>query len=205
MLEEKQPFGILRMDHGWTREQKRKVDAIIIKHNLQAFRYRPTLQMLISEGEQISFVAGYPVDRSGRMALLVSDLVEGPACAFDLKTSEPAPQRHAPAEFDVHIWGSRFDDTHWSTPSVLPQAGWTIGDKEFVAPLADWTRAEVLSELAVRGISPDEAIVGDFECCSRCLIGTGSVFCPKEQKDIKRKNWDLSANLGLFERILTQE
>lgn len=205
MLEEKKPFAILRMDHGWSREQKRKVDAIIIKHDLQALRYRPTLHMLIAEGDEISFVAGYPIDQRGNRVMLVSDLIDEDApCAFDLKTSEPAPHRRAPAEFDVHIWGSRFEDEHWSTPSVLSVALWQVGSKEFVAPLAEWTRDEVMAELGARAIGPEEQISGDLRCCSRCLKGKkgSKVFCPKIQKTIETVEWDPERNLKIFHELL---
>lgn len=203
MTETRKAFGILRFDDGWTPEQKRQVNAVALSHDQQFFSYPPGSILLIGDGSELSLAASYAVTNDGKSAVLVRDLCDGDKCAFDLMV-EVMP-RPAQIEFDTHIWGSRFDDTHYAVKEVLQSAKWSIGDKQFIAPLADWTREEVTEALKTYNVDLSGDIdTGNIYCCHNCLKGQGQVFCPKSGKQIDSVTWDRAANLRLLQQSLEQ-
>ena len=58
-------------------------------------------------------------------------------------------------------------------------------------------------ELRARGIdaedAPEEEDSGSIAICSRCLDGTGMVFCPKENAEIQAVDWDRNASTAAFQ------
>ncbi len=208
MLEHKQPFGILRFEDGLDREQKLQIDTVIMRHNLQVFSYPAVSHALVGENGEMAMVSQYAIDLPGKTALLARDLVEDTTrCAFDIKL-EIAQTRSAPIVFETHVWGSRNSDTHWITEfkPVIKDERWKHGDKQFIAPLYDWTAGEVMQGLlefpeVMRGRD-----TGDIACCSRCLQeqDTKLVFCPKAGKEIPVVDWDRKENLIFLRRTLQQ-
>lgn len=199
MLEQEKPFGILTFDAGWTKEQRRAINAVILERNLQVFRYPAVSNMLVAEGEEIGLVSQYAVNGFGDAAMLVRDLVhDDTRCAFDI-VLEPARQKAAPVEFETHIWGLRRDDRHWAVPKMLDASERFIGGKRFLFPLADWTAAEVRAALNDEyGIDLSERPeLGDINSCSRCLTTTDRVLCPKMGDEIQGVNWSPAGNLRL--------
>lgn len=200
LLKEKEPFGILRFDDGWTREQRQITDAIILKYKLQVFSYPPTSYLLIGKDSQLSLISRYQIDRSNSIPN-IRDLVPGDRCGVELQL-ETAKIPVAPVEFDAHIFGIRFEDEHYSLGQILPSPQWTLGSKQFFAPLADWKKAEVLEALHSLGSDfqepPEELNTGNIPCCSLCLQGETEVFCPKLGRTIESVKWNKESNLELF-------
>lgn len=204
------PFGVLRFDDGWTRRQKKRFEELTGKHNLQVFSYPAIEHFLIADDENISLASRYSVGEKGETKFLVRDLVapspegEKPRCAFEIKLETAAPGP-APILFEAHIRGSRFDDRHWSVKKVLPEENTRLGEVCFYAPLATWTREEVIEGLKFFGIDyqePDEVLdTGNIECCSACLMEE-KPFCPKQQKEIEPVKWDRKLNLEHFRSSL---
>ena len=202
LLEAKRPFGILRFEDGWNKEQRAAVDAVIIANNLQVFSYPARSHVLCDEGE-MAMVSQYAIDGFGNTAMLGRDLVDDPKrCAFDIKI-ETAKQPTAPVEFDLHIWGTRGDDKHWifgEEPILHGESGWKVGDKDFIAPLAEFSRQEVIHGLREYGVvykKPSEnEDTGNVAACTRCLRSseTGKVLCPKSGEVIPTVEWDGAAN-----------
>ncbi len=207
LIAAKKTFGILRFDDGLRREQKRLIDETIIAHNLQVFSYPARLFYLIGDAENLSLVSDYAIDGAGRTVPILRDLVAGEKCAFDV-TIEAARQARAPIEFDAHIWGTRFDDVHYSVENLLSAESWTVGEKKFYAPLADWARREVTAGLKNFGIdyqTPIESLdTGNLPCCFNCLKGE-KAFCPKENREIEPHVWDKKGNTETFRRSLRGE
>lgn len=217
MLEADKQFGVLRFDDGWDRDQRKQVDAIVQRFNLMVFSYPPVMSLLTEENGEIAAVAGYAVDRFGTAALLVRDLVEEVAsgesrvasgksrCVFDIKT-EMSPGAAAQIEFDAHIWGTRREDRHWiaGDDELIKSDRWSVGEKQFFAPLYDWTRDEVLEALKTFEEHVPELDTGNIVCCSRCLKKneTARVFCPKADKEIPKVEWNREENLRLVRDIL---
>lgn len=197
MLETGKPFGILTFPDGWSREQERQVDAVIREKKLQVFSYPPTGTALAGEGDELTFASQYPIDGFGSTVMLFRDIVDGKRCAFDVKF--PTARRTAtPAEWSVHIWGLRRSDRHWlsgETP-MIDETERMVGDKKFLFPLADWSKAEVTATLKKEyGIDlSGEIELGDIACCTACLKSNEPVFCPKEGKEIAAYEWDRAAN-----------
>ena len=201
MLEVQKPFGVLRFDDGWDKEQKAAVDAIIIATGLQVFSYPASAHVLVAdETGDIGLVSQYAVDGNCDTAMLVRDLVDDPnRCAIDirLETAKEGPQTPAPIEWDLHIWGTRGDDKHWlngEQPILRGETSWKVGNKEFTAPLADWTREEVLEALKSYGAEPLKVDTGNVNCCHNCLKSKGKVFCPKTGGEIDAVDWDGAEN-----------
>lgn len=196
LLEAKKPFGILRFEDGWDKEQRAAVDAVVIANNLQVFSYPARSHVLCDEGE-MAMVSQYAIDGFGNTAMLGRDLVDDPKrCAFDVRL-ETAKQPTAPVEFDLHIWGTRGDDKHWifgEEPILHGESGWKVGEKDFTAPLADWTREEVLEGLKSYGAEPLKVDTGNINCCHNCLKTSGKAFCPKTGGEIDGVKWDGADN-----------
>lgn len=204
MLDLKRPFGILRFDDGWNKTQKKAVDATIIEKNLQVFSYPANMHLLVGIDDETGMVSHYAVDAAGNSAVLVRDLVDDPSvCAFDLMLESPKT-RIAPIEFALHIWGTREDDRHWiaGDKPLLQSKEWFVGNKRFVAPLAEWTREDVEDALKVLSLEAIEVETGDIHCCHNCLKGTGKVHCPKVGKAIDAVNWDKRSNLELIRETM---
>lgn len=204
MLETEKPFGILRFADGWTKGQSAAIDAITLKHNLQVFTHPAIGHSLIGEGEEVAMVSQYSVDGVGRSAILIRDLVDDPnRCAFDIKL-DIAKQRAAVIEFDVHIWGTRSDDTHWvnGTKPLLTTPEWNIGDKIFKAPLAEWSHDDVMRALKTYGVHEPAVETGDVFACHNCLKATSKVFCPKVNAEIEAHKWNREANLAQVRQML---
>jgi 3'-phosphoadenosine 5'-phosphosulfate sulfotransferase (PAPS reductase)/FAD synthetase len=198
MLETKKPFGILRFDDGWNREQRKQVDAIILKHNLQVFSYPPIENLLVGNDTELSLASRYAVNGFGQATTIIRDLVDDPKrCAFDLMLETPK-QLSAPTEFAAHIRGTRKEDRHWigGNEPLLKGEDWYVGEKYFVAPLWDWTAEDVAEALKIYEIDAGGNDLGDIYACTNCLRSEGQVFCPKEDKEIDGVKWDRKANLA---------
>lgn len=209
MLETKKPFGILRFEEGWSKEQKKAVDAVTLEYGLQVFSYPAVSSMLTGEGEEIGLVSFYAVDGRGNMAMLVRDLVDGPTCAFDIKL-KPAKQKTAPVEWGINVWGTRKSDFHWvnGDKPLLKTKDWTVGNAKFTAPLADFTRKDVLDGLKRYGIDwqtqTETEDLGNISACTLCLRSTTPVICPKTGSQIDAVKWSPQENLGQVRKILEQ-
>lgn len=200
LIEDGRDFGLLRFDDGWTREQSKAVDEVIIAKNLPVFSYPAIEHVLASEAGEISMVSLYVVDGGGNSAMLVRDVVDNPdRCAFDVKL-ETAKGLRAPVEWKQHIWGTRSEDRHWlGTDEPLAAREWTIGSKAFSAPLWEWTAEDVRAALETLGIETTGPDTGDIGCCVNCLKeATGRVFCPKAGEEIDAVTWDGAGNTELI-------
>jgi len=182
----------------WTKEQKQKSDALIKQWNLKVYSHPPQAVSFIGEGEHISVVTEYGV--GGVTYPLVADVIKGTQCIADLATFQLEQEIIA---HDLHIVGSRKDDTHWSiNKPPIPGEWWNMGTATFYAPLYDWTRDEVKAALRERGLDDSEATdeqdTGSLQFCRNCLRETGKAWCPAENKYIDGMGQHLAANLHSF-------
>lgn len=197
LLKLSKPFSILRFDEGQTREQKAVTDALILKYDLRAYSYRPSWSMMVGDGTNLSLVSGYAVGRNGETATLFRDLVDGPACSFDVQVPV-AKNTGTPIFFENHILGTRKSDTHYALNGKRFLSGkrWVTGEAMFHAPLYSWNRATVINGLKAFGVNyiepSDQVNSGNLTCCSLCLRPneTGKVFCPKTHTEIDNVKWD---------------
>lgn len=74
------------------------------------------------------------------------------------------------------------------------EKAWTVGEKDFIAPLADWTREEVLEGLKSYGAEPVKKDTGNIYACHNCLKTSGKAFCPKTGGEIGGVAWDGAEN-----------
>lgn len=204
MLITGKPFGILLFQDGWTREQKRKTDEIIIKHNLMTFSYPAIENLLVTEDGEISLVSAYAIDSCGNSFAVIRDLVDEPKrCLFDVKLDLPQ-MLAAPTAFNTHIIGTRSEDRHWIFGEKELGRGedWLIGETAFTAPLWSWTKGDVRQCLGDLGIDDDGVDTGNVACCSNCLTQE-SPFCPKVDRTIEPHGWNPMDNLRMVRSWLT--
>lgn len=214
-------FNVLSFtDSAWNEAQKKQLDEIILRHNLQVYSYPAHKFLLIGSGAgELAFASYYAIDREGHCATVLRDVVSGDTggdggdvCAFDLQI-ETSALAFAPLEFGAHIWGSRFRDRHWShgLESVLRRDHWKLGHTDFYAPLSGWSDRQIYGALKSFGAfeahqreAPDNADTGNVTACAECLKAAPGekVFCPKQQKQISALDWDKAGNTKIFRASL---
>jgi hypothetical protein len=205
MLAIGKPFDVVRFDEGWTLDQKRQVERLILEHKLQVFSYPPVQNLLVANPENpaaISYASQYPIDGEGRMFTLVRDFVDEPKrCVFDVQI-EKAKVPWAPIEFELHIVGTKLADAHWLSGSIVTESEWTSGNKTFAAPLAGWSDKDVEAQLLYSfGIDlSGEKNTGDIEACTKCF--SGPAMCPKAGVEIPAFEWNPQANLDALRAVL---
>lgn len=197
LIEAKAKFDVVQQGREeWTNAQKKRADKLIKEWNLKVFSYPPANISLIGQDDEITTVWEYAVT-GGRIPLL-RDVVEGERCIADLTTHR---MYTSPIEWDMFIVGSRFDDKHYAMQSMIPSERWMVGEVEFYAPLAQWTREEVLAKSLEYGLDVEKEVdEGDISLCHNCIKGQGQVFCPKDNKYIDSVVWDRNANLEAFKK-----
>lgn len=205
MIETGEPFGILRFEDGWSSGEKRYVDKTIVSKRLQAMSYPALRHSLVGEGSEVSLVSAYSIDLYGRPHLIVRDLVHDERrCAIDLMLPNPKMQA-APTEFDIHVVGTRSDDRHWILGDhPLGSAEWQNGAKQFIAPLWDWSREDILIGLESFGVELEPIDTGNIECCFNCLKDSRA-YCPKVKEEISGVDWDPAKNLENVRQVLCSE
>lgn len=183
-------FSILCLDHTFSPEQKKLIDAVVLEHHLRVFSYVPTNAYMIGDGEQMAFIEEYAFP--GKLIPFIRDCVGGTRCSFDV----PVEMRTTlPIGFTLYLFGTRKSDEHWSFGERL----WpSKTNASFYAPIWDWTYRDVQRGLKKLGVKKPTIDTGNFEACVECLSKTGKVFCPKEQKEIDSVNWQPTAMLSEF-------
>lgn len=199
MLETEKPFGILMFGDGWSRDQRKQADAVIMKHDLQVFSYPPVANVLVANNGDMGLASQYAIDAAGNTAMLIRDLVDEPSrCAFDVKL-DLAKSKQAPIDYDVHIMGLKAADRHWlkGDKGLITEESRMIGDKKFVFPLAGWSHKQVRTTLKKHyGVDLSGDIdTGDLHACHKCLGKGETVLCPKTGQIIPTVRWDREGNL----------
>ena len=195
MIEQGKVFDIVQFRENWTLAQKKKVDALIREHNLKVFDYAPRGFNLVGQGKDISLIFEYAF---GTGAIpVVRDVIEGTTCITDI-----APKRmdSSPFQWTRAYIGSRKDDTHPMIGQPVKSERFEVGGVEFIAPLYNWTREQVVNALKARGFdteTTEQTDTGNLSCCTLCLNGTGKVKCPKDG-EIDSIVWDREENLRVM-------
>ena len=204
MLETQQPFGILTFKEGWSKQQHKQFDAVVMAKNLQVFSYPAVSNTLVGENGEVGLVSQYAIDGYGNTTMLIRDLVDDPSrCAFDIKL-QPEKRKIAPADWDVHILGLRLDDEHWLKSPLITEKEGQVGSKKFLFPLAEWSQKEVRDTLKTYyGVDlSGEIDTGNVNCCHSCLKTTERVYCPKEKREIDAVQWDKAGNTAQVREFL---
>jgi hypothetical protein len=185
----------------FTREQWGIIESLIREWNLEVYTIPPMATYFIPNGDGLARVDEYGL---GPLTFpVMRDLVHSDGrCALDasLKRLEAAP-----LNYDVVFLGTRKADHSAATGLTMSEPVVRFGEVTFVAPLWDYSDAEVLEEAA--GL-PDarefyeegreEFDTGNAVFCSRCLQAEAPVFCPKAGKEIESVKWDKAAALKFF-------
>ncbi len=183
-------FDIWQSRDLWTKEQREYSDALITKWDLRVFEFPPQGIYFIGNDEQLTAVFDY----ANGMPML-KDVVESSQCIGDI---EPYRMDYIPFKWDLHIAGSRREDSHYAySNNVIPSKEWETPSAKFYAPLFDVKRETIL-ELAKEYDVEVPAVEMDLEICTNCLSGKGKVHCPKDNVEIDSVVWNRKANLDLF-------
>lgn len=210
MIAEKLSFSILRFPTGWTRRQSKIVDRLIIQHQLRVYSYPASNGVLVGNAEgDLALISSYVVGKRGEGIDLVSDIIPGTRCAFDIPLGK-WPFRNPPVTFGTHILGTKRGESHFVNNGVpfLKARQWRAGEVQFAAPLFKWSDADVVKALRKYGIDwhepLDEVNGGNIACCAVCLkpSETGEVYCPKEQKTIPVVEWSPTERLAEYQKFV---
>lgn len=186
-------FDIVQMRDLWTKGQRKKSDDLIKEWKLKVFILPSANKFFIGQGDEITLVDEYPVGNS--TIPMLRDVVEGTQCLGDMDKFR-AP--YAPIKWDLHIVGSRKDDTHYAGGQNVQGERWKVGGEEFYAPLYHWTREEVIEKSIELGLNLDGDDTGNIEACSNCLKDVDRVWCPKLGQEIDTIKWDKADNLDYY-------
>ena len=193
-------FDIVQIRDFWTKAQLKKADKLITEWNLKIFSYPPANVSFIGKGSEISTVWEY-ADKGARIPL-IRDVIDGDRCIADL---DGMRAYYPPMDWDTYIVGSRQEDAHYAMESPVPAREWMVGESQFIAPLFDKGRDWVKEQLIIRGMDATDATeeedTGNWAGCSLCLrpTSTGTVRCPKENREIPVIHWSPELNLKLFQ------
>jgi len=188
-----QPIDIVQMRDFWTRGQRKKSDQLIIKWGLKVIILPSANKYFVGEGDNLTLIDEYPVGNS--TIPMLRDVVDGTQCLADMDTFR-AP--YAPIRWNLHIVGSRKDDTHYTGGQNVKASRWSVGGEKFYAPLFDWTREQVIEKSIELGLDLDGEETGDIQACSNCLKDTDKVWCPKLGQEIDTIKWDRADNLAFY-------
>jgi len=194
-------FDIVQIRSGWTKNQRKRADDLILKWNLKVLSYAPSSVSFIGQDNELSAVFEFAV--GGGTIPMLRDVIPGTQCVADI---DPLRLHHPPIKWDLQIVGSRKDDTHYAG-AVVPSKSWKVGDTTFYAPLYSWDRQSVKAELRKRGIDDtevdDDMDTGNLSVCHNCIKGEGQVFCPKANEMIDSVKWNRDENLASFRKAFS--
>ncbi len=188
-------FSVMTFDETYSPEQKRVIDELVYAESLRVFSYKPQLAYFVGDGKRLAFIEEYGL-LGGKVVPFIRDCVGGEKCSYDVIV-ETRPR--VPIGFDLNIFGTRKTDRHWSFGKAFPGPQLDMQHGEIIAPLWEWTRADVRRGLKSYALSKPLVDTGNYEFCTRCLEGNGRVFCPKQQQEIDSVDWDARAMLDAFQ------
>lgn len=196
------PFSIVQLGREyWTKEQKKFADSVIKEWDLQVFTFPSANVSFLGNGDEITAVFEYAV--GGKTIPVLRDVIAGKRCVADLNGLR---MFNSPIDFDCYLVGSKKTDTHYAMDKVIPSQEWKVGCATFVAPLYDWTGAEVLSaslamDVPLPELKEDATDTGDIHLCTNCLNAIeGEVWCPADEIYIPAQGQHLQLNLSNFRK-----
>jgi hypothetical protein len=199
LIELQAGFSTVCFEHTFTKEQKEQLDEWIVEYEMRVFSYSPANVYLIGNDEEVSLIEEYAMLGGVTMPFIRDCVHDDRRCAVDDVTVDgflPV----APIGFSLNLFGVRSEDRHyavgnvWKTQRSEPVSGFV-----YLAPLWDWTKAEVLEGLAHYHLQPPKLDTGDLPVCLNCLKGSGTVFCPKTGTEIPALDWQPKQMLEAFQ------
>jgi hypothetical protein len=203
MLADGLSFSILCFDEGWTREQRRTVDAVIGKYDLKVYTYLPARAHLFGDGDELTLAAHYAVGRGGETVPVLRDVVhDEKRCAIDEIKIRFDASGATPVFFENHVLGSKRREYHYAfgKREVVTAPEFALGGARMFSPLFFLSDNHVWKELGKIGVRnpgalPENLDTGNLPACTNCLLGTGEVYCPKTGAPIATVDWDKEKNL----------
>jgi 3'-phosphoadenosine 5'-phosphosulfate sulfotransferase (PAPS reductase)/FAD synthetase len=197
----KPDIDVLWFPDGMNREQKRYAEKIIKDWDLTAhstvYAYAPVSRYFLPNEEGLTLVDEYLFGEQ-RMPLL-TDIAEGSNCAANISREKT---ECFVSPWDVILHGYKETDWHFISNGYFPAGGFQLGDSKLYMPLRHWTDGQVLQAIKDLGIDYEQ-IDDSLPLCTRCLTGTGQVFCPDLKKEIPAIDWNQQEALQTFrERFL---
>jgi 3'-phosphoadenosine 5'-phosphosulfate sulfotransferase (PAPS reductase)/FAD synthetase len=188
---------------GLTKAQQAFAMRIIRDWDLEVWSWEPTDVYALPNGGGITLVREYAFGERPLPSLL--DVENGPGCVLDF----PAERTESfYPHFDTYLIGTRDEDEHPVLGKDFnPPDGWTLGRGKVFSPLRHLTEAEVWAAIRELGIPYDTERYDrggkdpdSYLGCSSCLQAgeTATVYCPKADERIPRRNWRPEQRLREF-------
>lgn len=183
---------VITFSTDWTPGQRKALQTLVADWDLTLYDYPPLARYVVPAGSGLTLVDEYGF--GGIPLPVLRDVEEGERCLADL-----AGKRFENFDFgfDTCFVGALASDEHPAIGETWFEERKPLGPLEFVAPLFDWTKEEVEEEAKRLGI--DSRVIektGEIELCTRCL--RGDAFCPAEQKQIPKIDWNEEEALTRF-------
>lgn len=189
-------ISIIWYNQRASKAQRMFAERIIKLWNLTVLSYAPANSYFIPNDEGLTLVD--EISFGETYLPLLTDVQDGEACALTLRGEQTLYFGYG---FDVTLFGYKKSDSHEAINQRFGRE-YRVGQTRLVAPLYDLTDGEVLQAIKEFKI-PYEAIDDHLSVCTRCLQGTGDVFCPEAGTTITSIDWDKQAALEAFrERFL---
>ncbi len=181
----------------FSQEQQQNIENLIFNWDLTAYIYPPKHRYFVPNGEGLSLVDEYGLE--DLTIPVVRDLENGDKCGIRLNE-----QRNSGfgLGWNTVLTGILAEDAHPVMGKMATSVVSGYGRINFVAPLFEWTKAEVssfaekheLTKLIVDG-------TGEIRACTACLDpAQEKVFCPFEQKEIPIVQWEPNKMLSAFQQ-----
>lgn len=177
----------------WSRDAMKKLEKIVADWELTLYTFPPRARYALPVGNGLALVDEYRF--GGRDLPVIRDISgDSTKCLGDL-----SPTRFDDFDFgfDTIFVGALESDSHEATGPTWFRRERSMDNLRFIAPLFDWTKAEV--RRVVDDLNLSDYVIentGDIDVCCRCL--KSDTFCPAEQKHIPAAVWNKSEVTAFF-------
>ena len=185
---------VLTFAQDFTKEQWVRFENLILKWELSLYTFPPYHRFFVPNGTDISLIDEY--NYGGISFPIIRDLEHGDKCGLELSQQ----RLMTPDTFwQTTFIGALKDDIHPLAKGNAYLGGEhsQIENLTFIAPLWEWSKAEVIEEAAKRGLIAIEG-TGELSACTKCLQSTEPVYCVKRDTIIEAVKWEPENQLSAF-------
>lgn len=192
LLRQTANIPVITFAEDWTKEQLKQLEKIVLDYDLTLYTYPSANRYFLPNGDGFSLVDEYGF--GGNLIPVVRDIEDAETgCLADIETRRLDMFDFG---FDCVLTGFLKEDNHALIGNPMGEVK-EQGTITFIAPLWNWTKAEISAEIERLNLHVIEKS-GDLRSCAKCLGAEKEVFCHKENKMIPTIEWSPQENLEIF-------